>query len=159
VERFVCEAKKPHEELKKCAYQAQRYAFNLRLRISTLSNFDCLQVFVGGGKPDPSSPWAVCKQWHYTEYIDKAKEIWDLFARENVASGSLEKYIESLPKKEIPGKARQGWLIPPERVRTVDDDFLAFIEDKREELAVVWRQPFFLVNDNHFSRSSVINKS
>jgi type I restriction-modification system DNA methylase subunit len=134
-ERFVCEAKKPHEDLKKWAFQAQRYAFNLRLRIATLGNFESLHVFVVGGKPDKAAPWAICKQWHYTEYVAQAKAIWDLFGRENVANGTLEKYVETLPKKEIKGKTRQGWLIPTERIRTVDADFLEFIEDQRAELA------------------------
>jgi type I restriction-modification system DNA methylase subunit len=136
-ERFVCEAKKPHEDLKKWAFQAQRYAFNLRLRIATLGNFDSLQIFVVGGKPDKAAPWAICKQWHYTEYVAQAQAIWDLFGRENVANGALERYVETLPKKEIKEKARQGWLIPKERVRTVDADFLEFIEDERAELARV----------------------
>src|SRR5438876_7087997 len=44
LDRFVCEAKKPSEELnKKSAYQTQRYAFNLRLLVAALSNFELLQ--------------------------------------------------------------------------------------------------------------------
>jgi type I restriction-modification system DNA methylase subunit len=136
LERFVCEAKKPREELsKKDAYQAQRYAFNLRLMIATLSNFEALQVFIVGGKPEQISPWERCKQWHYTEYVKSAQEIWELFSRSNVASGSLEKYISSLPKRPLKGKARQGWLIAPERIRTVDAEFLAYVEEQRELLA------------------------
>ena len=136
LERFVCEAKKPKEELsKKDAYQAQRYAFNLRLMIATLSNFEALQVFIVGGKPEQISPWERCKQWHYTEYVKSAQEIWELFSRSNVASGSLEKYISSLPKRPLKGKARQGWLIAPERIRTVDAEFLAYVEEQRELLA------------------------
>lgn len=137
LERFVSEAKRPSEDLlrKWCAYQAQRYAFNLSLRVATLTNFEMLLLFPIGGRPDPQMPWAPSKQWHYTEYILRAQEIWDLFARNNVASGSLDKYIASLPKKPIPGKARQGWLVPPERVRAVDADFLAYIEQQREILA------------------------
>lgn len=136
LERFVCEAKKPSEELgKKAAYQAQRYAFNLKLWVATLSNFEALQLFIVGGKPEQISPWDICKQWHYTEYVQNAEELWGLFSRSNVASGSLEKYISSLPKKALKGKARQGWLIAPERIRTVDAEFLAYVEEQREILA------------------------
>jgi predicted type IV restriction endonuclease len=82
LERFVCEAKKPREELsKKDAYQAQRYAFNLKLWVATLSNFEVMQLFVVGGKPEQDSPWDICKQWHYTEYVKNAEEIWGLFSR------------------------------------------------------------------------------
>jgi hypothetical protein len=136
IDRFVCEAKKPREDLSdRDAYQAQRYAFNLKLLIAALTNFESLKLFVVGGKPDQAAPWDVCKQWHFLEYVDKAQELWDLFARENVGSGSLDKFVASLPKRVIRGKARQGWLIVPERVRTVDADFLADIEEQREELA------------------------
>lgn len=103
--------------------------------IATLSNFETLQVFVVGGKPEQISPWERCKQWHYTEYVKSAEELWALFSRSNVASGSLEKYISSLPKKPLKGKARQGWLIAPERIRTVDTEFLAYVEEQRELLA------------------------
>ncbi len=74
LERFICEAKKPREELsKKSAYQAQRYAFNLKLWVATLSNFELLQIFIVGGKPEQHAPWDVCKQWHYTEYLRKCR--------------------------------------------------------------------------------------
>src|SRR2546428_7453383 len=43
IDRFVCEAKKPREALSdKDAYQAQRYAFNLKLLIAALTNFETL---------------------------------------------------------------------------------------------------------------------
>jgi type I restriction-modification system DNA methylase subunit len=136
IDRFVCEAKNPREDLSgKDAYQAQRYAFNLKLLISALTNFESIKLFVVGGKPDQAAPWDVCKQWNFLEYEAKAQELWDLFSRDNVASGSLDKFVASLPKKTIKGKARQGWHIVPDRVRTVDADFLAYIEEEREELA------------------------
>jgi hypothetical protein len=80
LERFVCEAKKPSEELsKKSAFQAQRYAFNLKLWAATLSNFESLQLFIVGGKPDQLSPWDICKQWHYTEYVKNAESFGGCF--------------------------------------------------------------------------------
>jgi Eco57I restriction-modification methylase/TaqI-like C-terminal specificity domain len=136
IDRFVCEAKKPREDLShRDAYQAQRYAFNLKLLVAALTNFESLKLFVVGGKPDQDAPWEVCKQWQFFEYVDKAQELWNLFARENVATGSLDKFVASLPKRVIKGKARQGWLIVPDRVRTVDAEFLEYIEQQREELA------------------------
>jgi hypothetical protein len=136
IDRFTCEAKKPTDELsRKSAYQAQRYAFNLKLLIATLCNFERLQVFVVGGRPEPDSPWDVCREWHYSEYEKRAEEIWNLFAQQNVASNSLDRFIESFPKRPIRGRARQGWLIALERVRTVDTEFLAYIEEQRVRLA------------------------
>ncbi len=136
IDRFVCEAKKPREELsERDAYQSQRYAFNLKLLIAALTNFETVKLFVVGGKPDQAAPWAVCKHWHYSEFVEKAQELWDLFARKNVAAGSLDRFVASLPKRTIRDRARQGWLISPERVRTVDTEFLAYIDERRTELA------------------------
>lgn len=136
IDRFICEAKKAKDDLsQKDAYQAQRYAFNLKLIVATLTNFETLKMYVVGGKPDPEAPWDVCKEWHYTEYVEKAQELWDLFARQNVAATSLDRFVASLPKRPIRGRERQGWLIVPERRRTVDADFLAYIEQQRVELA------------------------
>src|SRR6267143_2485971 len=87
IDRFVCEAKKPKEELSNGdAYQAPRYSSNLKLLIATLTNFESVKLFVVGGKPDQAAPWDVCKQWHFLEYVDKAQELWALFARENFGS-------------------------------------------------------------------------
>src|SRR5579862_6757077 len=136
IDRFVCEAKKPTDDLsRKFAYQAQRYAFNLKLLTATLCNFEKLQVFVVGGRPEQGSPWDVCREWHYSKYTDKAEEIWNLFAYENVAANSLDRFIASFPKRAVKGKPRQGWLIALERVRTVDAEFLAYIEQQRVQLA------------------------
>jgi hypothetical protein len=136
VPRFVCEAKKPSEDLNsKYAYQAQRYAFNLGLFPATLSNFKELQLFFVGGKPDQFSPFPAYRSWHASEYKAKARELWDLFARGSVSAGSLDRVVASLRKKPIPGKERRGWLWIPERVRTVDEEFLSYIEDQRVALA------------------------
>lgn len=155
IDRFVSEAKRPTEELgRKAAYQSQRYAFNLKLLIATLTNFKTLQVFVVGGRPEQDSPWDVCRQWHYTEYEDKAEEIWNLFAYRNVAATSLDRFVASFPKKPLKGKARQGWLIALERVRTVDAEFLAYIEQQRIMLA----KDLLSENKRHKWTSSLLNE-
>ena len=136
ISRFVCEAKKPSEDLsRKFAYQAQRYAFNLGLFPALLSSFKEMQLFFVGGKPDQNEPFPAYKAWHLTEYKARASELWDLFSRESIIAGSLDKIVASLRKKPIPGKLRQGWLWIPERVRKVDATFLAYIEDQRVALA------------------------
>ena len=44
--------------------------------------------------------------------------------------------IESLPKKPTgKGKARQQWLIKPDRTRALDNDFLEFLDETRRDLA------------------------
>ena len=136
IDRLIFEAKAPHVALtRKEAYQAQRYAFNLRLLPATLGNFDSLQFFVVGGKPEQNAPWDVCLQWHYTDYVYKAQQIWELFSRGSVGAGSLDRYIDALPKRSLTGAGRQGWLIKRDRIRTVDKEFLAYIEELRENVA------------------------
>jgi len=136
VERFVCEAKKPKQDLSsRDAYQVQRYAFNLKVYIAVLTDFEQFQVFVVGGKPDAQVPFDPIENWHFRAFPTVVRQLWDLFARQSVAAGSLDQYVRSLPKRPMKGKPRQGWLIKPERTRTVDAEFLAYIEDQRKELA------------------------
>jgi len=136
IDRFVCEAKSPLDSLKpKGAYQAQRYAYNLGVRIATLTNFAKLQIFILGGKPDPNAPWDVWKEWSFTDYIGKASEIWELLSRERVQKNGLEQTIAALPKRAVARAGRQGWLIVRERVQPVDSDFLDYVEAKRVQLA------------------------
>lgn len=58
-----------------------------------------------------------------------------MLARPSVAAGSIEKLIESLPRKPLKGKARQQWLIKPDRTRAVDAEFLRYLDEQRRELA------------------------
>src|SRR5690242_12039934 len=48
LDRFVCEAKKYPEKMEHWHFQAQNYAFNLRLWVSILFNFDEFTLFVVG---------------------------------------------------------------------------------------------------------------
>lgn len=136
IDRLVCEAKGPLEDLRaKGAYQAQRYAYNLGVRVATLTNFTKFQLFILGGKPTPDVPWEAWKEWHYSAYEENAEELWNLFSREHVARNGLEEMIAGLPKRAVARAGRQGWLIDRERVRPVDADFLDYMEGKRVDLA------------------------
>ena len=56
-DRFVCEAKKPAEELSaRYAFQAKRYAWNKGVPVAVLTDFEALKVFVVGGKPYADEP-------------------------------------------------------------------------------------------------------
>jgi hypothetical protein len=136
IPKFVCEAKKATDDLvKKHAYQAQRYAFNLKLFVCVLTNFECLQMFIVGGRPNEGDPFPVFKQWDFLHYEERAPELWGLFSKDGVAAHSLDDLVNSLRKKPITGRAREGWLFVPERARTVDEEFLEYIERQREDLA------------------------
>ena len=137
-DRFVCEAKKPAEDLHaRYAFQAKRYAWNKGVFVALRTDFEELKIYLVGGKPHLDEPhvgeW---KHWNFRQYPLLAREIWDLLARENVAGGSIDRAIDALPRKATgTGKARQQWLIKPDRNRTLDNDFLEFLDETRRDLA------------------------
>jgi TaqI-like C-terminal specificity domain/Eco57I restriction-modification methylase/N-6 DNA Methylase len=136
--RFVCEAKKPAEELHASyAFQAKRYAWNKGLALAVLTDFEEMKVFIVGGKPFKDEPdVGLWKTWHFLQYPLVAQEIWNLLSRERVAAGSIDQLIESLPKRPTAkGKGKQGWLFKPDRSRALDTDFLNFLDEARRELA------------------------
>jgi len=103
--------------------------------VGLLSDFQELKVFVVGGKPEPNSPVDPILRWHFSDYSLNAQQIWDMFAFQAVSDNSLDNYVKSLEKKEIRGKAYQGWLVKLPRERMVDSAFLADLEDDRVALA------------------------
>ena len=137
-DRFVCEAKKPAEELhSRYAFQAKRYAWNKGVWMALLTDFEELKIYIVGGKPHIDEPhvgeW---KNWHFRQFPLIARELWDLLARDKIADGSIDKALDALPKKATgTGKARQQWLIKPDRTRALDTDFLEFLDETRRDLA------------------------
>ena len=139
-DRFVCEAKKPAEELQaRYAFQAKRYAWNKGVPLAVLTDFEELKIYVVGGKPHLEEPqvgeW---KSWRFQQYPLIARELWDLLARDRIAAGSIDQALDALPKKAAgtgKGKARQLYLIKPDRTRALDTDFLEFLDKTRRDLA------------------------
>lgn len=148
INKWVCEAKKPWDNLarRQNAFQIQNYVFNLRVWIGLLTDFEFFLVYIVGARPNKDRPFDPVPNWnlHYTTYGSNARRIWDLFQRDNVAQGSLDQFAQEQPKV-ISRKIKQGWLIKPDRTRTVDNDFLAFLENERAALgkALVKDNPSF----------------
>ncbi len=137
-DRFVCEAKKPAESLTaKYAFQAKRYAWNKDLALAILSDFEEIKIYIVGGRPRLDEPLiGLWKIWHFQEFPAAARELWDLLSRGGVAAGSIDRLIESLPKKPAgKGRAKDQWIIKPDRSRALDVDFLAFLDESRRALA------------------------
>ena len=135
-DRFTCEAKKPAEPLHDGhIFQAKRDAFNRGIPLALLSDFEELKIFVVGARPSLGEPhtgeWKVL---HFRQYPEAARELWDLLAYENVAAGSIDRLIDSLPKRPLKLKGRQGYLIRPDRTRALDSDFLNFLDGVRQQL-------------------------
>ena len=68
-DRFVCEAKKPAEELHAgYAFQAKRYAWNKGLPLAILTDFEEFKIYIVGGRPYMDEPLAgLWKTWHFRE--------------------------------------------------------------------------------------------
>ena len=137
VEWFTCEAKKPIESLHGGhAYQAKSDAYARGIPFAVLSDFEETRLYVVGARPRRSDP-ATMGQWRhlrFDQYVDHASEIWDLLAYPNVRDGSIGRLLESLPKKPARTKAGQGYVIRPDRSRSLDAEFLAFLDDARQRL-------------------------
>ncbi len=137
-DRFVCEAKKPAETLHaRYAFQAKRYAWNKDLPLAVLTDFEEVKIYVVGGRPYLDEPDAgLWKTWQFRQLPAVAQELWELLARDRVAAGSIDRLLETLPKKPAgKGRARQAWLIKPDRTRALDNEFLGFLDEARRELA------------------------
>jgi len=135
-DRFTCEAKKPAEVLHhRHIFQAKRDAFNRGIPLAVLSDFEELKIYVVGARPVLDEPhtgeWKIL---HFRQYPDAARELWDLLAYENVTAGSIDRLIDSLPKRPLKLKGRQGYLIKPDRTRSLDSDFLNFLDGVRQQL-------------------------
>jgi hypothetical protein len=137
VEWFTCEAKKPSESLHGGhAYQAKSDAYARGIPFAVLSDFEETRLYVVGARPRRSDP-VTMGQWRhlrFDQYVDHASEIWDLLAYPNVRDGSIGRLLESLPKKPARAKAGQGYVIRPDRSRSLDAEFLAFLDDARQRL-------------------------
>ncbi len=137
-DRFICEAKKPAEELhSRYAFQAKRYAWNKGVPVAVLTDFEELKIYIVGGKPYLDEPhvgeW---KFWNFRQYPLVARELWDLLSRDQVAGGSIDRALDALPRKpKGKGKTRQQWLIKPDRTRALDSEFLEFLDETRRDLA------------------------
>ncbi len=95
-------------------------------------------IYVVGGKPHADEPEAgEWKKWGFREYPLVAQEMWNLLSREKVGGGAIDAALDALPKKKSTGKgkAKQQWLIRPDRSRSLDHEFLEFLDESRRDLA------------------------
>ena len=123
---FFVEAKKPSVFIKEeCepAYQLRRYAWSAKLKISILTDFEEFAVYDCLKKPNEKdkSSYARIKYIHYTEYLTEFDYLWEVFEKNNVLNGSLNKYF-------LDASSKKG-------IESVDDDFLNTLDGFRTTLA------------------------
>jgi hypothetical protein len=124
--RFFLEAKKPSVDIAgdlAPAVQLRRYAWSAKLPLSLLTDFEELAVYDCRYEPakEDKSSTARLEFITYDQYADRWDDIVELFSREAVLGGSLEKYAEA-------NRKRRG-------TETVDAAFLREIEGWRSALA------------------------
>ncbi len=136
--KFYVEAKKPSRNLDNADdyFQTIRYGWSSNTPLAVLTDFEQFRVVDCRYKPNiKTAENFALKKFSYREYADEEKfrEVYYLFSREAVISGSLEEYANSLPKR---GKgAKQGRLFPVGIQKSVDESFLDDLDNYREELA------------------------
>lgn len=121
--KFFVEAKKPSVNIrtnKKTAHQLKRYTWNAGLPIGILTDFEELAIYEPKVTPKEHHDASIDRKdyYKYTDYVDKWDEIYNLFSKDAVINGSLDKIENSPTKKE-----------------TVTSEFLKTISEWRLELA------------------------
>ena len=134
ISTFFVEAKKPAVNIldnSDCSFQARRYGWSAKHRISILTNFKELLIYDCSDMPksnDPTSKNLIAK-YNYLEYFDKYDEIYELISKEIVYNGKFEEKFKSF--------SAIG--------QTIDEMFLKQINDWRVQLG----QELFNIKDGN----------
>ena len=124
--KFLVEAKKPGVNLRDDAapaLQIRRYAWNARLPLSILTDFEEFAVYDCTKKPMPGDTAATARIAYFTfkDYPEKWGWIASIFAKDSILQGSFDHFA-----RETKGKKGTA---------TVDEAILADIEEWRDALA------------------------
>jgi len=135
--RFLVEAKKPHGEFGSAEnyFQALRYGWNSKTPLVILTNFEELHILDSRYKPHIGDTLSrVVKKFGCADYADPEKfaEIYWLFSREAVASNSLAKRAEELPKPKSKTFRRELFKVGEQ---SPDEAFLVELDGYRGMLA------------------------
>lgn len=148
--RFIAEAKAPKVKLSDnnaAAYQVRRYAWNAKLPLSILTNFDEFYILDCTTKPNESDPirnFAV-DIFTYKELPQKWDYLISIFSKDAVYGGSFDRFAgESKTKR---------------RYAAVDDEFLQEIENWRLQLARnIHRNNEVTLDELNYSVQTIIDR-
>jgi len=151
VRKFFLEAKKPSVNIKDAphpAYQLRRYAWSAKLPLSILTDFEEFAVYDCQARPKHTDSAATARImfFNYKQYPEKWHEIADIFGKDAIWKGSFDKFAVS-------EKGKRG-------TTTVDKEFLAEIEEWRNELAknIAIRNSKLSVYDLNFAVQKTIDR-
>jgi len=138
--KFLVETKKPSVRIKdaaEAALQIRRYAWNQKLPLSILTNFEEFAIYDCRIKPEngDAASKARIEYFTYKEYPEKWDWLVSIISPESIQLGSFDKYAETT-------KGKRG-------TASVDDDILAEIEQWRDGLAknIALRNPSLTVEE------------
>ncbi|MDO8871722.1 MAG: TaqI-like C-terminal specificity domain-containing protein [Methanoregula sp.] len=138
--KFLVETKKPSVRIKdanEAALQIRRYAWNQKLPLSILTNFEEFAIYDCRIKPEngDTASKARIEYFTYKEYPEKWDWLVSIISPESIQLGSFDKYAET-------SKGKRG-------TASVDDDILAVIEQWRDDLAknIALRNPSLTVEE------------
>jgi len=149
--KFFLEAKKPAVDIKtdiSPAYQLRRYAWSAKLPLSILTDFEEFAVYDCQIRPNVNDKPSTARIFFcgYKEYGDKWEQIAKIFSKEAVYKGLFDKYASEKTTKR--------------GTTTVDKEFLAEIEEWRNELAknIAIRNRKLSVYDLNFAVQKTIDR-
>jgi hypothetical protein len=121
--RFVCQAKRPAEELALHAHQARAYAWTIGVPLAVLTDFEDLKLYRVRGEPSAAQPEeGILATYHFCDYVAKARELWEWLSRDQVAGGALECRLGTTARRSDP-------------TQNFDARFLNFLDGARRSLA------------------------
>ena len=126
IRKFILEAKKPAVSIRDnsdAALQLRWYAWNAKLPLSILTNFEEFAVYDCTRKPATNDAASVARIEYFTykDYPAKWEWIVSIFSQDSILKGSFDRYAAET-------KGKKG-------TASVDDDILAEIESWRDALA------------------------
>ncbi|MFA5252059.1 MAG: N-6 DNA methylase [Phycisphaerae bacterium] len=149
--KFFVEAKKPAVNIKSetsPAYQLRRYAWSAKLPLSILTDFEEFAVYDCQIRPNVNDKPSTARIFYctYKDYADKWEQIANIFSKEAVHKGLFDKYASEKTTKR--------------GTTTVDKEFLAEIEEWRNELAknIAIRNGKLSVYDLNFAVQKTIDR-
>jgi type I restriction-modification system DNA methylase subunit len=149
--KFFLEAKKPAVDIKtetSPAYQLRRYAWSAKLPLSILTDFEEFAVYDCQIRPNVNDKPSTARIFYcgYKEYGDKWEQIAKIFSKEAVLKGLFDKFASEKTTKR--------------GTTTVDKEFLAEIEEWRNELAknIAIRNSKLSVYDLNFAVQKTIDR-
>jgi len=139
--RFFVEAKKPYGDFGAIEnyFQTIRYGWGNKTPLAVLTNFDEFHVLDCRYKPIIRDTLSrVVQRFSYGDYADSEKfaKIYWLFSREAVASGSLAKFADDLPRPRTTTFRRDLFK---GGYQSIDESFLIELDDYRQTLAKAFK--------------------